>query len=71
MIKAHVYVGTEKVADRIMQHCPRVGDTIRFGTTEDRYAKVTEVIWCLNEGPPWTPGMHTWDRVNLRTELLP
>jgi hypothetical protein len=43
-----------------MEHLPRLGDTVRFAG--DNYAKVTEVIWCLDERAV------DGQRVNLRIE---
>lgn len=60
MFKVHGYLDGQKIIDWRMQHLPRAGDTVRIEA--DQYAKVTEVIWCLDE--PSTEG----ERVNLRME---
>ena len=60
MIYAHIYIDGELYTRRPMHACPRVGETVRYGTP-DKYAKVTEVIWCINEEAPMGN-----QRVNLR-----
>lgn len=60
MIRAHLFLDGELASRIIINHCPRVGETIRF--SENKYGKVTEVIWCLDE--PET----TKQRVNIRVE---
>jgi hypothetical protein len=62
MIYAHIFVDGEILTKTTLPECPRNGDTIRFGGSTERYAKVTEIIWCLNE-----QSMHGY-RVNIRTE---
>lgn len=58
MYKVHGYLDNKRVIYWRMEHLPRVGDTMRL--TEERYGKVTEVIWCMDE--PSIEGQ----RVNLR-----
>lgn len=58
MFKVHGYLDEKRVIDWRMEHIPRVGDTMRF--SGERYAKVTEVVWCMDE--PSTEGQ----RVNIR-----
>jgi hypothetical protein len=55
----------EMVINRRMPSLPRVNDTIRInGKKADRYFKVTEIVWCLNEESP------EGERVNMRlTEI--
>lgn len=48
-----------------MAHLPRVGDTMRFHG--EKYGKVTEVIWCMDEEETFKIEGH---RVNLRIESL-
>ena len=65
MYKVHGYLDGEMLINRRMEHLPRNGDTVRFdGKHGDEYAKVTEVIWCLNEKSA------EGQRVNLRMEPL-
>lgn len=47
MHKVHGYLDGERVINRRMEHLPRTGDTVRFAG--EKYAKVTEVIWCMDE----------------------
>lgn len=71
MIYAHIYLDGELLAKRMLSECPRVGDTVRHGGTENEsYAKVTEVVWCFDER---TPGYSLTEcaRVNLRLESEP
>ena len=56
--KVHGYLDDKKVIDWRMEHLPRNGDTMRF--SGERYAKVTEVIWCMDENTS------AGQRVNLR-----
>ena len=60
MFKVHGYLDGKKVIDWRMEHIPRMGDTMRFHG--DKYGKVTEVIWCMDE--PSDEGQ----RVNIRIE---
>lgn len=60
MFKVHGYLDDKRVIDWRMEHIPRVGDTMRFNG--ERYAKVTEVIWCMDEPSP------EGQRVNIRAE---
>ena len=59
MIKVHGFLDGKKVISWLMHNIPRTGDTVRLDG--DRYAKVTEVIWCDDEDD-------TGQRVNLRME---
>lgn len=62
-VKMHLYVDNEFIFNGIVGHCPRNGDTVRYGAPgHDQYAKVTEVIWCLNEDSS------AGQRVNVRCE---
>ena len=45
--KVHGYLDGKRVIDWRMDHLPRMGDTVRIN--EKKYAKVTEVIWCMDE----------------------
>lgn len=63
MFKVHGYLDEKRVINWRMEHLPRVGDTMRF--EGERYGKVTEVIWCMDE--PSSEGQ----RVNLRIESEP
>lgn len=58
--KVHGFLDGKKVIDWRMEHIPRIGDTVRF--SGDRYAKVTEVVWCMDEA------CHEGQRVNIRME---
>ena len=58
MYKVHGYCDDEMVLKCRMAHLPRLGDTVRLAG--ERYAKITEVVWCLDE--PNDEGQ----RVNLR-----
>lgn len=60
MYKVHGYFGEKRVIDWRMEHLPRIGDTMRF--SGDRYGKVTEVVWCMDE--PNTE----FQRVNIRID---
>lgn len=60
MFKVHGYLDNKLVINRCMDHLPRTGDTMRF--TDDKYAQVTEVIWCMDE---YSDG---GQRVNIRIE---
>ena len=62
MYKVHGYLDEKRVIDWRMQHLPRLGDTMRF--SGDRYGKVTEVIWCMDEE------CEEGQRVNLRIESI-
>lgn len=61
MYKVHGYIGNKLIINYTMVHLPRKGDTLRL--SEDRFATVTEVIWCLDEKSP------SWQRVNLRIKV--
>jgi hypothetical protein len=63
MFKVHGFVDDELRIRRQMPSIPRAGDTMRL--TEEKYATVTEVIWCMDE--PSNEGQ----RINLRMESLP
>ena len=61
MFKVHGYLDNDKkIIHQRMEHLPRVGDTMRFAG--DKYCKVTEVIWCMDEQT------NEGQRVNLRIE---
>jgi|GEM_PF-2292666 hypothetical protein len=63
MYKVHGYLDNEMVINRRMEHLPRKGDTMRlkyYGV--EKYATVTEVIWCIDEDSP------EGQRINLRIE---
>ncbi len=60
MYKVHGYLDGKRVINWRMEHLFREGDTVRFA--DDTYAKVTEVIWCMDE--PSNEGQ----RVNVRIE---
>ncbi len=61
MINAHIYLDDTRLHKHgFMEHCPRVGDTVRVSSTV--CAVVTEVVWCLDES--WELGQ----RVNIRLE---
>lgn len=62
MFNVHCYLDGKRTGGFLYQHVPRVGDTMRFDG--DRYGKVTEVIWCMDE--PTADGQ----RVNLRVESI-
>jgi len=62
MFNVHCYLDGKRTGGFLYQHIPRVGDTMRFDG--DRYGKVTEVIWCMDE--PTADGQ----RVNLRVESI-
>lgn len=58
--KVHLYLDNKMAINRQMAHLPRTGDTVRFAG--EKYAKVTEVIWCMDEDE------RAGQRVNVRTE---
>ncbi len=60
MFKVHGYLDDKRVINWRMEHLPRTGDTVRF--SGERYAKVTEVIWCMDEKSD------EGQRVNVRME---
>lgn len=60
MYKVHGYLDEKRAINWRMEHLPRVGDTMRF--SGERYGKVTEVIWCMDEES------EEGQRVNLRIE---
>lgn len=66
MYKVHGFLmeldGPKMVINRRMEHIPRIGDTVRLD--ENQYAKVTEVIWCLDEVA------NEETRVNIRMDPL-
>lgn len=65
MYKVHGFLDDKKVIHKRMAHLPRVGDTMRFHG--EKYGKVTEVIWCMDEEETFKIEGH---RVNLRIESL-
>ena len=66
MYKVHGFLDDKKIIHQRMDHLPRVGDTMRF--SGERYGKVTEVIWCMDEQDE-SPAFEG-QRVNLRIESL-
>ena len=60
--KVHIFLDGNLRSCRIMQHIPQLHDTVRF--SPDTYAKVTEVIFCLDEEES------VGQRVNIRTETI-
>lgn len=60
MYKVHGYLDGKRVINWRMEHLPRTGDTVRF--SGEKYAKVTEVIWCMDEDGK------EGQRVNVRME---
>ena len=66
MFKVHAYLMVKprpkRVIDWRMPHLPHLGDTIRL--CGEKYAKVTEVIWCMDEDSS------EGQRVNLRLEPI-
>lgn len=62
MYKVHGFLDGKLLFYWKLDHLPRHGDTVRYA--RDRFAKVTEVIWCVDE--EWPDGQ----RVNLRMEPL-
>lgn len=60
MFKVHGFLDKKQIIFNRMAHLPRVGDTMRF--TGERYGKVTEVVWCMDEESI------EGQRVNLRIE---
>ena len=60
MFKVHGYLDGKRVINWRMEHLPRTGDTVRFAG--EKYAKVTEVIWCMDEESS------EGQRVNVRME---
>ena len=60
MYKVHGYLDGKRVINWRMQDLPRTGDTVRFA--DEKYAKVTEVIWCMDEKSD------EGQRVNVRME---
>lgn len=60
MFKVHGFVDGKMVIKWRLEHLPRLGDTVRL--SGERYGKVTEVIWCMDEPSP------EGQRVNLRIE---
>ena len=66
MYKVHGFLDENKVIRNRMAHIPRVGDTMRF--SGERYGKVTEVIWCMDEQDDTPP--FGGQRINLRIETI-
>ena len=62
MYKVHGFLDNKKVIHQQMAHLPRKGDTMRL--SGERYGKVTEVIWCMDEQDD-SPAFEG-QRVNLR-----
>lgn len=59
-VYAHIFVDQKRKGNRIMNHIPRVGDTVRV--SETTYGKVYEVVWCFDETNP------IGERVNIGIE---
>lgn len=68
-VSAHIYVAQKMAWRGRLAECPRVGDTLRYGTMA-ALAKVTEVIWCLDELPDGETSLHRCVRVNIRAEHI-
>ena len=66
MFKVHGFLDDKMVIRQRMEHLPRCGDTVRL--SGERYAKVAEVIWCMDEQND-TPSFEG-QRINLRMETL-
>lgn len=66
MFKVHGFLDHKMIIRQQMAHLPRVGDTMRF--SGERYGKVTEVIWCMDEQED-SPAFEG-QRVNLRIESI-
>lgn len=47
MYNVHLFIDNKLIAKRRMAHIFNTGDTVRFA--DEKYGKVTEVIWCLDE----------------------
>jgi hypothetical protein len=58
--KVHGFLDGKCIIKWRMEHLFRTGDTVRFA--EAMYAKVTEVVWCMDEGTD------EGQRVNVRME---
>jgi hypothetical protein len=63
MYKVHGFLDDKKIIHQRMEHLPRCGDTMRF--SGERYGKVTEVIWAMDEDD-----CIEGQRINLRIESL-
>ena len=62
MYKVHGFIDNEMILRQRMDYLPRIGDIMRFHG--ERYGKVTEVIWCMDERT------NEGQRINLRIERL-
>ena len=62
MFHVHGYLDNKLVVNCHRENIPRTGDTVRIAS--DKYAEVTEVIWCFDE--PANKG----ERVNIRMETI-
>lgn len=60
MFHVHGFLDNRKAINTRMEYLPRVGDTMRFAG--EKYAKVTEVIWCMDEHS------NMGQRINIRIE---
>lgn len=58
---AHIFLDGQLRSTPCLNHVPRTGDTVRL--RDDVFAKVTEVIWCLDEA-----SSSPFQRVNIRLE---
>ena len=47
IINLHIIFNNKKIAERRVQHSPRVGDEIRLN--DDIYYTVTRCCWCYDE----------------------
>lgn len=66
MYKVHGFLDDKKILHQQMSHLPRVGETMRF--SGDRYGKVTEVVWCMDEQDDTTT--FEGQRINLRIKSI-
>lgn len=60
MFETHIFVDGKLARVPVLQHCPRLGDTLRL--SEKQFVIVTELVWCLDESSS------LGQRVNIRTE---
>lgn len=61
-VYAHIFLDNKRYSMRQLAHCPRLGDELRLA--DDKYVKVVQVVWCLDEESP------LGQRVNIGTELV-
>lgn len=62
MYSVHIFCDGKMVSRPVLSHLPSCGDTVRLA--DEKYAKVTEVIWCMDEPCP------AGQRINLRLESI-